>query len=642
MTGKKGHPRIRKVFFLIFSILIFVIMLAVTELNKDTVWGFILAAVLFVCFLLLHRSIAKGALPGKTWLWKLISWPAWIVLFFLILILTWPPVKTVPAAAQADPEKTGIISVAQGDLQGVVNEAGTVEIFAGIPYAKPPVGELRWREPQDPDSWEGVLQADHFAPMSMQPRNLPIYDSLKQIIGFHDYKLTLDDNWIPPVSEDSLYLNVWKPAGDVSGLPVLVFIHGGSLQTGQPWFGDYSGEGLAEDGVIVVNMAYRLGVFGYFADAELAAESEHGTTGNYGLLDQIKALEWVRENIAAFGGDPGNVTLAGESAGSASVSALCTSPLAKGLFRRAIMESSTTASIVPPHSFRTMEEALESGAEMKNRCGASAPADLRAIPAEKIAGEAEEQHHMTVDGYALTETPYESYRRGVHNEEAILHGYNSLESAAFILFDEANLGNYEAKVRDYFGEHSEEVFALYPITTDEEVRAYWAEIWGAVFFDYPHYCLNRLAADNGIPAYEYYFTKTNGRLGPWHSGEMIYCYGNIPEDSALFDARDRELSRQMQSYWVNFARTGDPNGAALPAAGDAGQGGNISSDAGDVRQAEGIPPAAESSAREETALPVWEENRSSSIVMEFGEKTEIISEREHELFRILDEMDGWP
>ena len=247
-------------------------------------------------------------------------------------------------------------------------------------------------------------------------------------------------------------------------------------------------------------MGYRLGVFGYLADEELRAESPHGTTGNYGLLDQIKALEWVRDNIAAFGGDP---ALAGESAGAASVSALCTSPLAKGLFERVILESSTVASIEPPHSFRLMDEALESGKALKARFAVSSVAQLRALDAKRLVGEAGTQHHMTVDGYALAETPWESYRKGVHNEQAILHGYNSRESGPFILFSQASLKDYEQRVRRFFGEWADEVLALYPAATDDEARANWAKIYGAIFFDYSHYCLNRLAAENGIPVWEY-------------------------------------------------------------------------------------------------------------------------------------------
>ena len=575
--------------------IVFLLMLAVLELNKNTLLGFLLTIAATALFVFLRGRAAGGGL-------RFLCWVGWIALFALILFLTWPPVKAVPAVEGKSAGRTQIITLRDGQVQGVLTADGAVEVYTGIPYAAPPVDELRWREPQDVESWDGVRLCDHFAPMSMQPTNLPIYDSLAQIIGYHDYKISLKDNFRAPVSEDALYVNVFKPAGAAEGLPVYVYVHGGSLQTGQPWYGDYRGENLAREGAVYVNFAYRLGVFGYLADEELMAESDNGTTGNYGLLDQIKALEWVRDNIARFGGDPGNVTLAGESAGAASVSALCTSPLAAGLFDRVILESSTAASIEPPHSFRLLDEALESGKELKARYGAATVNELRALSAEKLAREAATQHHMTVDGYALTETPFESYRKGIHNEQAILHGYNSRESGPFILFSQASLKDYEQRIERFFGEYADEVLALYPAATDAEARAYWAEIYGAIFFDYSHYCLNRLAVENGIPVWEYYFSRDNGRLGPWHSGEMIYCYGNIPADSRLFDARDRELSGQILRYFANFTIAGDPNGEGLPR---------------------------------------WERNESSSRLMEFGDETQMIDEREHALFAVLDKLQGW-
>ena len=591
--------KVKKILFVIFSALLLALMLVILELNKNTLLGFILAAAIAAGFYIVHRLIIK---KKDKWYLKGAAWLGWIVLFVGVVFLTWPPVRSVPAVSVKNPEMTDVVTVEQGDLQGVYNEDKSVEVYTGIPYAEPPVGELRWKEPQDPKPWDGVLNADHFAPMSMQPQKLPIVDSLTQIIGYHDYEISLDDNYVPPVSEDSLYLNIWKPAGGAENLPVLVYVHGGSLRTGQPWYADYSGEGLAKDGVIVVNMGYRLGIFGYFADEELAAQSSNGTTGNYGTLDQIKALEWVRDNIAAFGGDPDNITLAGESAGAASVSALCTSPLAKGLFRRVILESSTVASVNPPHSFRTMEEALKAGKETKAEYGCTSVDELRSLPAEKLVAQAEQHHHMTVDGYALTETPYESYKKGIHNEEAILHGYNDEESAAFIIFDHANMKNYESKIREYFGEYADELLAIYPAETDEQADEYWAEIYGAVFFDYPHYCLNRLAAGNQIPVYEYLFSKKNGRLGDWHSGEEAYCYGNIPDGSKLYDSRDRELSAQMVGYWKNFITNGDPNGGGLPE---------------------------------------WKQNKGSDALMLFGDTTEMIGEKEHALFAVLDKKENW-
>ena len=593
-----GKKKAKEMVFGILAVPVFMLMLVLLELCKNTVWGFVLSAVLVVGFTAAYTLIIR--LHDK-WYLNIAVWAAWFALFAGVFFLTSPPVKSVPAVDVKNPAYTEIVKLRQGELQGVYNRDKSVEVYAGIPYAQPPVGELRWREPQDAQPWEGVLKADAFAPMSMQQQKGALYDSLSRIIGYHDYEITLDDNYTEPVSEDSLYLNIWKPAGNAKKLPVMVYIHGGSLNSGQPWYRDYNGESLARDGVIVVNMGYRLGVFGYFADEELAAESPNGTTGNYGLLDQIKALEWVRDNISAFGGDPENVTLSGESAGSASVSALCTSPLAKGLFKRAILESSTLAPVNPPHSFRTMDEALETGKKTKAQYGCKTAAELRKLSAEELVSQSEIHHHITIDGYALTETPFESYKKGVHNEQEILHGYNSEESAPFIVFDHANLGNYETKVRGYFKEYSDDILSLYPAKTDEEADRNWAEVYGAVFFDYPHYCLNRLAAENDIPVYEYYFNKSNGRLGAWHSGEIIYCYGNIPAGSRLFDSRDRELSGQMLGYWSNFAKSGDPNGSGLPE---------------------------------------WTQNKSSDRVMLFGDRTEMISEREHELFAIFDKMEN--
>lgn len=578
--------------------LLFLLMTAVLELNKNTLPGFGLLIAATAVFAVVFVKM----LQGSKWHMKLLGYLGYMAVFAGILFLTWPPTRAVPAYEGKVPVYTQAVKLRQGEVRGVVIADGAVELFTGVPYAQAPVGELRWKEPQDPLPWTGVLSADHFAPMCMQPTHLPIYDSLARIIGYHDYKISLSDNWVAPVSEDGLYVNVWKPAGEVRGLPVIVYIHGGTLQTGQPWYADYAGTGLAKEGVVVVNLGYRLGVFGYLADEGLAAESGNGTTGNYGLLDQIKALEWVRDNISAFGGDPDNVTLAGESAGAASVSALCTSPLAKGLFRRAILESSTVASAEPPHSFRPMEEALASGKELKERYGVSTPAELRALPAERIVNEAYTQHHMTVDGYALAETPYASYKKGVHNEEAVLHGYNAEESGPFIMFAHANLKNYEGKIRGYFEEYADEVLALYAPATDEEANSYWAQIYGAVFFNYPHYCLNRLAAKNGVPAYEYYFSKTNGRLGCWHSGELPYFYGNIPADSKLFDEADRALSGTILGYVKNFAATGDPNGP-------------------------GLPP--------------WKADDSSRTLLTLGNTVEMADEKYLKLYAVMDKMTGW-
>ena len=590
MTKKKNG-----IGFWVFYFLFALIFLALLEFNKNMIIGWVLALILFAVYTLLRPKLGK-------WYLRLLGFLLLVCLLAGVLFLTVGPVRRHPAVEGNTGGITDVITVADGALTGVYTADRAVEVYAGIPYAAPPVGDLRWREPQDPEPWEGVLTADSFAPMSMQEQNSVIYSSLAQIIGYHDYKISLDDNYREANSEDALYLNIWKPAGKQEKLPVLVYIHGGSLQTGQPWYADYRGEGLARKNVIVVNMGYRLGVFGFLATEELQKESPNGSTGNYGLLDQIKALEWVRDNIEAFGGDPDNVTLAGESAGSACVTALCTSPLAKGLFRRAIGESSTVTAPKPTHSFRLLDQAFATGRETMARFNCSSIEELRRVDAKVLVAAADTNHHMTVDGYVMTQTPYEAYQKGEHNEEAILQGFNSLEGVPFILFSNADMKNYESRIRAYFGEYAEDVLALYPASTDEEAKNNWIDIYSAIFFTHGHYCWTRQAIANGIPAYEYYFSKENGRLGPWHSGEEVYCYGNIPSDSKLYDSYDRELADIFSSYFANFAATGDPNGEGLPH---------------------------------------WEASTDGTRVMELGENIGVIDDRFLEIDRILDRMQGF-
>ena len=530
---------------------------ALLVLTRSTLVGWLLLAALLVGFALLYRRLGSGWLRFACWLGLL-------VLLGVTLRLAEPPLRTVPAVSAKDPAATGVIRVAQGELRGVFNENKNVEVYAGIPYAKPPVGELRWREPQTPDSWEGVRVCDRFAPMSMQKRNPAIVDSITSIVAFHKFSYDPIHGFREAVSEDSLYLNIWKPAGKVENAPVLFFIHGGSLQTGQPSYSEYNGESLAAQGVIVVNFGYRLNVFGYLASEELAAESPDGTTGNYGLLDQIAALRWVNENIAAFGGDPDNITIAGESAGSSSVGALCVSPLAKGLFRRAIAESSGITPVKPYHTFRALDAALELGRELLTEQGAADIAALRAVPAGKLVNTSLPFNSMTVDGYAITEQPYLTYERGANNEEALLNGFNSREADLFNFFLRVGTGNYADTLREIFGDHTDEVLALYPAATDREAKENVNTILSAVWFAYSHHDWSRLLTEQGKPVYEYCFTRENGGLSNNHGGEMPYAYGNLRSQPYNYTETDWALSELMQRYWLNFARAGDPNGEGLP------------------------------------------------------------------------------
>ncbi len=541
--------------------LVSVIFLTLMELSKNTIIGWVIAIIAIVVFAFLRIRIIND----KKFYVRALSWLCLVAVFALIYLVSQPPVRYAPAVVGKNGGVTDVIHIPQGDLTGLFTEDGAVEVYAGIPYAEPPVGDLRWKEPVKDSGWDGVLAADTFQAMSMQDPGSELYASIIHIAGYHDYKISLFDNYTSPISEDSLYLNVWKPQGDVSNLPVIVYIHGGSLEKGRTWYEDYSGEGVAREGVIFVSMAYRLGIFGFYADPELAAESTNGTTGNYGLLDQIMALEWVRDNIAYFGGDPDNVTVTGESAGSACVTALCTSPLAKGLFRRVVCESSTITAPEPSHSFRLLDQAFKDAEGTKKRLGVTSVEEMRSLPAEKIVYEKNYHHHMTVDGYALTETPYESYAKGIHNEEAILQGFNQDEAVPFVMFDAANKKTYLNKIREIYGEpYASRIAELLPGDTNKEAHDNWNKLATIYLFTYGHYCLERQALDNDIPCYVYYFTKENGMLGPWHGGELLYLYGNIPEKTKLFNDSDRELEGIMVRYLINFVKYGDPNGDSLP------------------------------------------------------------------------------
>jgi len=557
----------------------FVILLALTAalcallflLGRINLPGWLLAAALFCGFVFVRlRVLGGGFLP------RLAGWVVLLVGLALNFILFGPPIRPIPAVEGKNPTPTGVVTVAQGDLTGVYTADGGVEVYTGIPYAAPPVGELRWREPQSAEPWEGVRVCDHFAPMSMQVRSATWFNSLTEWGIYHTFRPKLVGNTLEPMSEDSLYLNVWKPAGVQEKLPVMVYIHGGSLTTGQPSWVEYNGESLARKGIVVVNFGYRLNVFGYLATEQLAAESPNGTTGNYGLLDQIAALRWIHDNIAAFGGDPEQVTICGESAGASSVNALCVSPLSEGLFRRAIAESSGVVAKQPYHTFRPLADALEMGRNIMAEFGADSMDDLRGIPAERLVNTKFTNNSMTVDGYAVTEQPYLTYEKGENHEEALLNGFNVHEADLFTLFTKVTQDNYVDTLRPLLGDRAEDAAALYPPTPVDETYHYLVEaggdakgssnaVYSAAWFSYSHYCWTRLLAAQGKPVWEYRFTKDNGGLGSAHGGELPYAFGNLDRHAWLYDESDRALSEVMQEYWANFVKYGDPNGAGLPA-----------------------------------------------------------------------------
>lgn len=554
----------------IFIILITVVYIAILELSKNTLLGWAIGIALTIA-LLCTRGVLK---KNDKWNGKMA-----LGFFFVLLAcfavnyeITAPPVKQVPAVSYKNPIVTKQYHVAQGDITGVYNEDHTAEIFAGIPYAKPPVGNLRWEEPQEPDSWAGIRACDTYGPMAMQPSNSELYSSLSQILGTHDYQFSLTDQYKDAMSEDCLYLNVYRPADyDGEPLPVVFFVHGGSLTTGKSYYTEYRGESFAKKGVIFVNFAYRLGVFGYMANEQLASECTNGTTGNYGLLDQIMALKWVHENIGVFGGDPDNITIAGESAGSSSVNALCVSPLTEGLFVRAIAESSGIGMKKPYHTFRDMDEALETGENILKEFGTKDVNELRKIPAKKLIKTQYSNSDMCVDGYAIVEQPYLTYEKGENHEQALLNGSNLKEADAFLLGTEATSENYEQILEDdILGEYAKDAVALVPpgaverdsyfiIDPKGDAKGSLNFIYSDAWFSYSHNVWSRYMEEQDKPVYQYFFTKINNYLSNNHAGEMVYAYGNLSYHPGMYDDSDYALSEIMQTYWTNFAKTGDPN-----------------------------------------------------------------------------------
>lgn len=457
---------------------------------------------------------------------------------------------------------TDEVEISGGLIRGYLNSSKDVEIYKGIPYARPPVGDLRWREPQDCTPWQGVKDTVEFAPMAYQKRSLRVKTFLYNALGRHNPKGDREDN--APMAEDCLYLNIWKPAQLEGKAPVLVFIHGGGLTTGSPFYESYDGESMAKHGIIQVNIAYRLGVFGYLATQELIEESPNHTTGNYGLLDQIKALQWIYDNIESFGGDRNNITIAGESAGSSSVSALCSSPLAKGLFQRAIGESSSVVIQTPPHTFRSMQKSLKTGDKIMQEFNVTTMDELRKIPASHLIDSKYVNDCMTVDGYALTEYPWQTYLKKNNNEKALLNGFNKEEAFVFTFFSKLNKNNYSDVLRLTFGDFTDEVTQIYPPLNRKEAKKQYNKIFTSFAFAYPHHTWSSILRESDTPVWEYYFTKDNGGIGSYHSGELIYAYGNVPDNDRNYNETDYNLEKTMQEYWINFIKTGNPNGPDLP------------------------------------------------------------------------------
>jgi para-nitrobenzyl esterase len=469
--------------------------------------------------------------------------------------------------ASAAAAHDSIVTTENGKVRGVLDASGApIRIFRGIPFAAPPVGKLRWREPLAVASWRGIRNATHFGPRCMQQ---PLFSDMK----FRS----------PGVSEDCLYLNIWTPAKlnhwQQHRLPVLVYVYGGGFMAGDSSEKRYDGAALARRGIVVVTMNYRLGIFGFFSHPELTAESPHHASGNYGLLDQAAALAWVRRNVAAFGGNPRHITIGGESAGSMSVSALMASPLSRDEIAGAIGESGAMMDKLAPGPLAMAEQ---KGTAFAQSVGASTIAALRNMPADKLLAAQGEAKGMSfsavIDGYFLTEPPSATFAAGNAAHVPLLVGSNSQEAPGSAIFGQGtpNIANYKAGLSRLFGEKADVVFKLYPAKTDADVLPVATALASDAFLALPTWKWFDLQRRTGTPTYYYYFTRvrppfvaeTSGNPAPWgavHSAEIEYALGNLDANPIYrWTSDDRRVSLVMSAYFANFIRTGNPNGDSLP------------------------------------------------------------------------------
>jgi para-nitrobenzyl esterase len=439
-----------------------------------------------------------------------------------------------------------------GLVQGAALDGLTV--YRGIPFAAPPVGDLRWRTPQPAAKWEGVRPAEKFGPDPYQG----------------DGKGN--------VSEDCLYLNIWTPAKSATEkVPVLVWIYGGGFSFGSTSTPVHNGEHLARKGVVLVSLNYRVGPLGFLAHPELTAESPHHASGNYGLMDQIAGLRWIQRNIAAFGGDPDRVTIFGESAGGIAVSMLCASPEARGLFRGAISQSGgsfgpTRPTTYPGENMRTLAMAEASGVELAKKIGAASLAELRAVEPGKLpSGFGSGSGWPIVDGWVIPGDQHKLYEAGRYNDVDILVGYNSDEGLSFSR--EKTPAEFIANTRKRYGPFADKLIAAYPVGSDSVPKTA-RDLMRDAAFGWQTWAWANLQVQTGkAKVFYYYFDQHRAHAagspeadhGMAHGMDVPYVFQTLDRKDAKLTPGDWAISETVSTYWTNFAKHGDPNGPGVPA-----------------------------------------------------------------------------
>lgn len=442
----------------------------------------------------------------------------------------------------------GQVKVEEGIVQGTIEDGLTV--YKGIPFAAPPVGDLRWKAPQPAEKWEGVKMTTEFAPGPIQGGTPP-----------------------SGKSEDCLYLNVWTPAKSADDkIPVLVWIYGGGFGAGATSEPNYSGQNLAKKGVVLVSIAYRVGQLGFMAHPELSAENPNKVSGNYGLLDMISGLEWIQKNIAGFGGDPNKVTIFGESAGGIAVSMICASPLAEGLFHGAISQSGgsfgpSRSTTYPGENQKNLSDAEKDGLAFAEAAGVSSIAELRAIPSDQLPSG---RGWPIIDGYVIPDDQHNLYEEGKYNDTPILIGYNSDEGLSFSR--ETNPQAYIDAVKERYGKFADALIKAYPVGEDNIPKTA-RDLSRDVAFGWHTWSWARLQAETGKSKVFYYYFDQHpdypedspryGQGSP-HGQDVAYVFENLNSENPQVTENDLEISDAMGTYWTNFAKFGDPNGEGVP------------------------------------------------------------------------------